>query len=384
MAIFNQNLLKDGGVKKKKEEELPKNKDGEAEAGQKPQYTPPTYTPPTYTPPSSPQAPTINLEAVLAQKPQDFDYDQYNRILGMMENYQNREFSYDLNADMLYQQYKNQYMQNGQRAMQDTVGQVAALNGGYANSYAQTAGQQAYNNELSKLNNVIPDLYQLAYSRYQNEGDEMLKGIELANDAYKTRYNEYQDALGNWRNDVNLANNLYQDERNYQQKQQAYDLDNYQTALSMAQQNAGSSSLNATMNELVRMGIIDESTAQNLYGTYADATPAKQSVQISQDNYTKMQNEIEARYLTSADALQNYLKNAERNGWLDADTAQRLFEDNYYKTPEGQAEKEKEETANRIANIPAWENYLLTTPDEELSDKQKYQKLIVNQRRTLK
>ena len=80
----------------------------------------------------------------------------------------------------------------------------------------------------------------------------MLKGIELANDAYKTRYDEYRDAMTDWRNDVARAQSMYEDQRDFDyrvyaddiaraQKQQAIDLDNYQTALSMAQQNAGNS-----------------------------------------------------------------------------------------------------------------------------------------------
>lgn len=323
----------------------------------------PAYQP-TAIPSYSPNADRGILDAALASKPQDFDYDQYGRILGMMQEYQGREpFSYDLNADMLYQQYKNQYMRNGQRAMQDTVGQVSALNGGYASSYAQTAGQQAYNNELGKLNDVIPELYQLAYSQYAREGDEMLKGIELANDAYKTRYDEYRDSMTDWRNDVARAQsmyedqrdfdyNLYRDQRNFdyevyaddlarKQKQQQLDLDNYQTALSYAQQNAGNkSSLDATMSELVRMGVIDESTAQRLSGTYANITPTAEAVKTSLGDYAKVTDMIQEKYLTSAKALQDFLSDtAVKNGWIDDDTAYAIFKEYYPLTPEGEEEE---------------------------------------------
>ena len=54
-------------------------------------------------------------------------------------------FTYDMNEDMLYQQYKDSYTRQGKLAMQDTMGQAAALTGGYGNSYATTAGQQTYN-----------------------------------------------------------------------------------------------------------------------------------------------------------------------------------------------------------------------------------------------
>ena len=55
-----------------------------------------------------------------------------------------KEFSYDLNGDMLYQQMKDQYQVLGKTAMQDTMGEAAALTGGYGNTYAQSVGQQTY------------------------------------------------------------------------------------------------------------------------------------------------------------------------------------------------------------------------------------------------
>ena len=79
--------------------------------------------------------------------------DLYNQIV-------NRDkFSYDLNADALYQQYKDQYTTQGKLAMMDTMGQAQAMTGGYGNSYAQSVGQQAYQGYLQQLNDVIPELY---------------------------------------------------------------------------------------------------------------------------------------------------------------------------------------------------------------------------------
>ena len=68
----------------------------------------------------------------------------------------NREkFSYDLNGDALYQQYKDQYVNQGQQAMMDTMGQAQAMTGGYGNSYAQTVGQQTYQGYLQQLNDIL-------------------------------------------------------------------------------------------------------------------------------------------------------------------------------------------------------------------------------------
>ena len=86
----------------------------------------------------------------------------------------NREdFSYDLNGDMLYQQYADQYTTQGKLASMDVAGQAAAMTGGYGNSYAQTEGQQAYQGYLQQLNEVVPELYGMALDKYNQEGLEL-------------------------------------------------------------------------------------------------------------------------------------------------------------------------------------------------------------------
>lgn len=90
------------------------------------------------------------------------------------------EFNYDLNNDPLYNQYRQQYMRQGRLAMMDTMGQAAANNGGYGTSYAQTAGQQAYNNQIQALNDRMPELYQIALDKYQNAGNDLLNRYNMA------------------------------------------------------------------------------------------------------------------------------------------------------------------------------------------------------------
>ena len=96
-----------------------------------------------------------------------------------LQSYLNRpDFQYDANGDALYRHYKDQYTQLGKTAMQDTMGQAAALTGGYGSSYAQNVGQQAYQSYLSKADDVIPELYQLAYDRYRDKGDRLYKAYQ--------------------------------------------------------------------------------------------------------------------------------------------------------------------------------------------------------------
>lgn len=152
-----------------------------------------------------------------ANKVADWSGGTYgDAIKDALEKIQNREsFSYDLNGDALYQQYKDQYKSLGKLAMQDTMGQAAALTGGYGNSYASTAGNQAYQQYLSQVNDKIPELYSLALSKYQAEGDQMQQNLANLEGMYSTEYGEYQDQVSRWNSDRDYLASLYDSERNY-------------------------------------------------------------------------------------------------------------------------------------------------------------------------
>ncbi len=135
--------------------------------------------------------------------------DAINKIL-------NREnFSYDLNGDALYQQYKDQYVTMGQQAMMDTMGQASAMTGGYGNSYAQTAGQQIYQGHLQQLNDRVPELYQLALDQYNREGDEMYNQYALLSGKEEQDYGRYRDAMTDWQTERDYLADRYDIERDY-------------------------------------------------------------------------------------------------------------------------------------------------------------------------
>lgn len=107
------------------------------------------------------------------------DYSQlYKDSLDQLIN--RKPFNYDINADALYNQYKDNAVMQGRQAMKDTIGQASALTGGYGNSYAQMVGQQAYDNQMQKLNDNIPSLYQLALSNYNQETNDLATKMALA------------------------------------------------------------------------------------------------------------------------------------------------------------------------------------------------------------
>jgi hypothetical protein len=137
--------------------------------------------------------------------------DEIDEYLGLIKN--RDPFSYDFNTDALYQQYRDLYTQQGQMAMMDTMGQAAAMTGGYGNSYAQTVGQQAYNQQLSQLNSIMPELYSMAYDRYAQEGQQLQDMYNMYQGLESQDYGRYQTDLGNWYTQLEYLTDSYNTER---------------------------------------------------------------------------------------------------------------------------------------------------------------------------
>lgn len=151
-----------------------------------------------------------------ANKPGEYKSAWQGQLDDMLSKIQGREkFSYDANSDAVYQQYKNQYMQGGKLAMQDTMGQAAALTGGYANSYGVTAANQAYQQYLTGLTDKIPELYSLAYDKYNQEGQDMLTQYGLIQDRENTDYSRYRDKVSDYETALDRLYNIYNNERSF-------------------------------------------------------------------------------------------------------------------------------------------------------------------------
>ena len=197
-----------------------------------------------------------NRQSIASQKPGDFSYGEYQKsdvvqqaeallqqqIANKPGEYQsqwqaqlddtlnkilNREkFSYDLNGDALYQQYKDQYMLQGQQAMMDTMGQAQAMTGGYGNSYAQTVGQQTYQGYLQQLNDRVPELYQLALNQYNREGEDLYNQYGLYADRENQDYSRYRDTVSDYNAELDRLTNdaRYQSETDYNRYMDQYNM----------------------------------------------------------------------------------------------------------------------------------------------------------------
>ena len=156
------------------------------------------------------------LDAHNANKPGEYQSQWQTQLADLMGQIMNRDkFSYDLNGDALYQQYKDKYIQQGKLAMGDAIGQASAMTGGYGNSYAQSVGQQQYQAQLDNLNDIVPELYQMALDRYKMEGQDLYNQYGMVMDRENQDYGRYRDTVSDWVADRGYLQGVYNDERGF-------------------------------------------------------------------------------------------------------------------------------------------------------------------------
>jgi hypothetical protein len=156
------------------------------------------------------------LEAQLAAKPAEYRGEWENKLKEQMDRILNREaFSYDLNSDPFYQQYADLFARQGEMAMLDTMGRAQGATGGYGSSYAQSVGQQAYQEHLKGLTDIAPELYSQAYDRYEREGDRLYDEYALMKQEDSEDYARYQDGVARYYDDLDRAYDRYDSERSF-------------------------------------------------------------------------------------------------------------------------------------------------------------------------
>lgn len=134
-----------------------------------------------------------------------------------MRDYDNSKFSYDFNTDPVYQAAKQAYINQGKIAAKNVAAQAAKFTGGYGNSYGTMAAQQQYNAALQNANDIIPELQNAAYSRYQNDlaKKQNLANWYLQNSRYKKEDERYADELAYSRDRDRIFDERYADELAY-------------------------------------------------------------------------------------------------------------------------------------------------------------------------
>lgn len=147
-------------------------------------------------------------------------------IKDMADQILNRDpFTYNYLEDPNYIALKGMYTREGDRAMQDTLGSVAARTGGMASSYAASAASQANNYFMSQLSDKIPELQQIAYEAWLNNENMKREDLSMLMGLESTDYSRYLDSLSQWNTDRSFGYGMWRDQVNDQRYEDelAYD-----------------------------------------------------------------------------------------------------------------------------------------------------------------
>jgi hypothetical protein len=252
--------------------------------------------------------------------PQQFAYTKQGEVNKAVSDITNRKpFSYNMDEDVLFQQAKKQYQAMGKTAMMDTIGQASSLTGGYGNSYATTAGAQAYNGYLQQLNASVGDYYAMALSGYNAETDR-LNGVYNVLSA--DRAQEHSEWAGNWDNYNNLYA-LYQNDRDIALNA---DMNAYQNNASNAYNSANLASNN--YNTLASNDMSIWSTQENMKAEQSSQQETERSNKVMESRYGKTGGDDEGeddvpptkakRTQKTSEIIEKLNRNMMNRGWVDS------------------------------------------------------------------
>lgn len=150
---------------------------------------------------------------------EDFSYSRQGDLDSATDKVVNRqEWSYNPDTDPYWQAAKKQYLREGNRAMQDTMGTYAGMTGGMPSTAAISAASQANNYYNSQLTDKLGEYMDQDYQRYIDSVGldfDTLSALKSLRDTERADYDTDRNyGYSQWTD--NLA---YRDER----EQAAYD-----------------------------------------------------------------------------------------------------------------------------------------------------------------
>ena len=131
------------------------------------------------------------------------------------------------------QAYTKKYAREGNRAMQDTLGSLAAATGGRPSTAAMSAASQANDYYMAQLGDMLPQIYQSEYNKYLQDFGMIGQKLGAVNQQEGIDYSRYWDGknfdYGRYLDDYNrMGSNLgavnqlertgrgdYESDRNY-------------------------------------------------------------------------------------------------------------------------------------------------------------------------
>lgn len=252
-----------------------------------------------YKPSDDVKAAQAVVTSMQALKPEAYQSSFAGQLAALYDQISNREaFSYDPTEDATYQRYAAIYTRQGKMAMEDTMGQSAALTGGYGSSYTQNAGQQAYNQYLQELSELVPELEKNAWNCYTRHGEALNERYALLKGQENTEYERWQDGMDEWYKSLGVA----QEQLGNLSKQ---DVNNYQTMLTHYTTKAGKEQ-SAADGEVMNSGKNKKTTTK----TTKLSSTVSNSLQNAMDNYLRGGDKSGAKRLASQ--YKNRMTNAQK------------------------------------------------------------------------
>lgn len=285
----------------------------------------------SYKPSNSVVSAKNQLSATEKAKPAAYTSQYGDKITSMAADIANRKgFSYDFTKDALYQNYKDQYTRQAQLGAQNVTAQAAALSGGYGNSYAATAGNLAYQENMAQLNNVIPSLYEAAYNRYNMDLDNKRADLSMYQGLEDTDYSRYRDNVQDWQSDRDYYAGRYDSAYNNDFNKYTSDVSNRQWKYQQKNENAqwrqqqdasnywnkkeldSSNHWNQKDYELSRAAASAKAAASK------KSSSKKKEIDIPADVRAKIREYAKDDTFSNKEKIINYLNNMEKAGVLTA------------------------------------------------------------------
>lgn len=139
------------------------------------------------------------LNQVIGAKPAGYNSKYGEALDSILQEIQNPEkFNYSFANDEMFKYYADLYNQQGRQASADAMGQAAGLTGGYGNSYAQGAGNQAYQQYLLSLYDRGMDFRNAARQDFEADRADRYNRMAALQNADQTGYDRYRDEVADW------------------------------------------------------------------------------------------------------------------------------------------------------------------------------------------
>ena len=157
---------------------------------------------PTYSESENLKASRDELAEIESGRPSEYQSKYDDEISQLINELgETKKFNYDVESDPLWHSIKDQYQRNAILGMQNAMGDAANLTGGYGSSNAVIAGQQAYQQNISEMTDIIPELQNTALNAWQANRGALTDNLYALMNADDADYNKWLNEYNMWATD---------------------------------------------------------------------------------------------------------------------------------------------------------------------------------------